>query len=88
MGNRAKSIFYSVLFNKFHHRINPNALLFNRIFKFEVLRVPPIQIPTQNGGMKVLFNKFHHRINLVALLLGNLGSRNKTTYSKFINFEF
>jgi hypothetical protein len=57
------------------------------IYEFWVLRVPPIQIPTQNGGMKVLFNKFHRGINLVALLFSNLGSRNKTTYLKFINLK-
>jgi hypothetical protein len=39
-----------------------------RSLKFGVLRVPPIQISTQNGEMKVCFNKFHHRINLVPLL--------------------
>jgi hypothetical protein len=56
-------------------------------FEFWVLRVLFI-IPTQNGEMIVLFNKFHRGTNLVALLFCNLGLTNKTTYSKFINFEF
>jgi hypothetical protein len=30
-----------------------------RNLKFLILRVPPIQIPTQNGEIEVLFNKFH-----------------------------
>jgi hypothetical protein len=34
-----------------------------------------------------LFNNFHHRINLVEFLFGNLGSRNKTTFSEFRNLE-
>jgi hypothetical protein len=50
-------------------------------------RVPPFQIPTQNGEMKVLFNYFYRRINQVAILFGNLGSRNETTYSEFRNLE-
>jgi hypothetical protein len=57
MENRAKSLFYSVLFNKFHHRTNLMALLVTRyievrktekilkILKLDILRVPPIQIP-------------------------------------------
>jgi hypothetical protein len=56
--------------------------------KFLNFEYPPIQIPTKNGVMKVVFNKFYRGINLVALLFSNLGSRNKTTYSKFINFDF
>jgi hypothetical protein len=50
MGNRAKSIFYSVLFNKFHSRTNlmaPVKIL--RVLKFDILRVPFIQIPTKKG---------------------------------------
>jgi hypothetical protein len=62
-----------------------NGLL--RIFEFRELRVTPIQIPTQNGGMIVLFNKFYRGINLVALLFSNSGSRNKTTYSDFRNLK-
>jgi hypothetical protein len=58
-----------------------------RIFEFRALRVAPIQIPTQNGGMKVLSNKFHRGKNLVELLFSNLGSRNNTTYSEFGNLE-
>jgi hypothetical protein len=45
--------------------------------------VPPMQISTQNWGMKVLFSKFHRRINLMVLFFSNLGSRNKTTHSEF-----
>jgi hypothetical protein len=45
------------------------------IFEFWVLRVPPIQISTQNGGMKVLFNNFHRGINLVAHLFSYSGFR-------------
>jgi hypothetical protein len=58
-----------------------------RILEFWVLRVPPIQIPTQNGEMKVLFHKFHRRINLVVLLFSNSGSRNKTTHLEFRNLK-
>jgi hypothetical protein len=60
MGNSAKSLFCSVFVNKFHHRTKLLALLHLkdnyvfRILKFWVLRVPPIQIPTQNGKMKIL----------------------------------
>jgi hypothetical protein len=50
---------------------------------FESLGYPPIQIPTQNGDMKVLFNKFNRRINLMALLFTILGSRNKKPISKY-----
>jgi hypothetical protein len=63
-------------------------MAYSEFLNFEYLRVPPIQIPTQNGGMKVLFNKFYRGINLVALLFSNLGSRNKTMYSEFMNIEF
>jgi hypothetical protein len=38
------------------------------ITKLWVLRVPPIQIPTQNGKMKMLLSEFHPRTNLTALL--------------------
>jgi hypothetical protein len=76
MENRAKSIFYSVLFNKFLPRTNlmagvwldstlrnpsksdgtfgnyyrfqkPEKIL--RIWKFDMTRVPPIQISTKKG---------------------------------------
>jgi hypothetical protein len=43
--------------------------------------VPPIQIPTQNGKMKILSSEFHPRTNLTALLCGILVSRNKTKKS-------
>jgi hypothetical protein len=33
-----------------------------------ILRVPPIQISTQNGEMEVLFNKFHRRTNVMPFL--------------------
>jgi hypothetical protein len=93
MGNRAKPLFYSALFNKCHHRTNLIAFL-SVIFylkdndvlknlKFRVLRVPPIQILSQNGKIQVLFNKFHRRIKLMALLVTILGSRNKKANSKF-----
>jgi hypothetical protein len=72
MGNRAKSLFCSVLFNEFHHRTNLvvhfSALLYLkdnyevRISKFS------IQIPTYNGNMKILFSEFHHRTNMTAPL--------------------
>jgi hypothetical protein len=75
MGKRVKSLFYSVLFNKFHSRTDLSALCLEnlylkdnyvlRILKFWALRVPPIQISTQNGEMKVLFNKFHRRTNVM-----------------------
>jgi hypothetical protein len=59
-----------------------------RILKFEVLRVPSIQIPTQNGQKwKFFYNKFHRGINLVALLFSNSGSRNKITFSEFGNLK-
>jgi hypothetical protein len=75
MGNRTKSLFCPVLFNKFHHRTK--------------LGVPPIQIPTYNGEMEVLFSEFHHKTNLTAPLLSNLGSKNKTTNPilKFVNLK-
>jgi hypothetical protein len=56
--------------------------------KFWVLRVPPIQISSQNGKIQVLFNKFSRRINLMALLLTILGSRNKKMNSKFWNLAY
>jgi hypothetical protein len=90
MANRVKPLFYSVLFNKCHHRtnlialilyLNDNGLL--KKIKFWVLRVPPIQISSQNGKMQVLFNKFHRRINLMALLVTILGPRNKKRTQNF-----
>jgi hypothetical protein len=45
------------------------------MLKFWVLRVPPIQISTQNEEMKVLFNKFHRRTNVMPFLVTILGSR-------------
>jgi hypothetical protein len=37
---------------------------------------------TQNGKMKVLLTEFHRRTNLTELLYGNLGFRNKISYSE------
>jgi hypothetical protein len=99
MGNRAKPLFCSVLFNKFHQRTKLMALLFsNFVFNFVfnyfvleitklwVLRVPSIQIPTQNEKMKILFSKFYPRINLTELLSSILVPINKTKYSEFLRF--
>jgi hypothetical protein len=67
MGNRAKSLFCSVLFNDFHNRTKLMAFL-QPIFSFKdnivlkitklcVLRVHPIQISTQNAKMKILLSE-------------------------------
>jgi hypothetical protein len=74
MGKRAKSLFCLVLFNEFHHRTKLMALLFSdfvfirylsaRNYKTLSLKVPPIQIPTQNEKMKILLSEFHPRTNL------------------------
>jgi hypothetical protein len=56
-----------------------------KILKFWVLRVPPVQISTQNEKMKVLCNKFQRRIYLMALLVTKLGSRYQKKYSEFWN---
>jgi hypothetical protein len=53
------------------------------ILKFDILSVPPIQIPTKKGQTWVLLRKFHRRTNLTALLVTILGSRNKNKHSKF-----
>jgi hypothetical protein len=45
--------------------------------KLGVLRVPPIQISTQNEKIKILFSEFHPRTNLTALLSSILVSKNK-----------
>jgi intergrase/recombinase len=58
-----------------------------RILKFSVLKVPAIQIPTQNEKMKDLFSEFHQRTDLTALLLIDSGFRIKTTCSKFLNLQ-
>jgi hypothetical protein len=50
---------------------------------FCVLRVPPIQISTQNEEMKVLFNKFHRYTNVMTFLVTILGSRNQNQYTQF-----
>jgi hypothetical protein len=90
MGNRATSLFCSVLFNKFHHRTNLIALFF-RIFVFkrklqsqnyEILSTRGMY-HTYNGKMKILFSEFHHRTNLTAPLLSNLGSKNKLLTQNF-----
>jgi hypothetical protein len=41
------------------------------------VRVPPLQIPTQNGEIKVLFYKFHRRINLMVFCFIISGSGTK-----------
>jgi hypothetical protein len=79
MENRTKSLFYSGLFNKCHYRTYLIAFLFSILYskdngvlsflKFWVLRVTYIQIPTQNGKMKVLFNKFLTRTNRTTILI-------------------
>jgi hypothetical protein len=74
MGNRAKLLFYSVLFNKFLYFKESCSL---RNFQFWVPRLPPIQIPSQNLEIKVLLSEFHHRTNLMALFSSNLGFRKK-----------
>jgi hypothetical protein len=58
-----------------------------RSLKFGVLKVTPMQTPTQNGKMKVLSSAFHHRTNLTPLLSSNLWSRNKTTSSEVWNLD-
>jgi hypothetical protein len=97
MGNRPNQCF--IKFCSTNFKIEQNWLHFYSpilykkdngvlgIQKFWVLRVPPIQIPTQNGEIKALFNKFHRTINLMALLLTILGSWNKETNSKLKNIK-
>jgi nitrate reductase gamma subunit len=65
-GNRAKLLFYTVFFNKFHHIANLIAFLYfkeKRLLKIWSPKDKYIQIPIQNGKMKVVFYKFHHRTN-------------------------
>jgi hypothetical protein len=92
MGNRAKSLFCSVLFNEFHHRTKLMALLFS-IFAFQrQLGTQNLKILSPKGtshtnsdsewGNEIFLSEFHHRTNLTALLFSNLGSRNKTIYSE------
>jgi hypothetical protein len=40
--------------------------------------VPPIQILTQNGKIKILLSEFHLRTKLTALLFSNLASSPET----------
>jgi hypothetical protein len=47
--------------------------------------IPPIQISSQNGKIKILLTEFHHRTNMTALLLSNLGFRNIKMHAQ--NFE-
>jgi hypothetical protein len=64
--NRAKSLFYTVFFNKFHRITNLIALLYfkeNYLLKIWSPKDKYIQIPIQNGKMRVVFNKFHHGTN-------------------------
>jgi hypothetical protein len=91
MGNRAKSLFCSVLFYEFYHRTKQMALLLSTFaFQRKLGTQNPktlspkgtIQIPTRNGEMKNLLSEFHQRTNLTALLFNNLGSRNETKYSE------
>jgi hypothetical protein len=42
--------------------------------KFDILRVPSLQIPSKKGK-RVLFSKFPRRTNLMALLVTILGSQ-------------
>jgi hypothetical protein len=51
--------------------------------KFDIQKVPAIQIPTKMGQNLSFLNKLHPRTHLVALLVTILGSRNKKKYSKF-----
>jgi hypothetical protein len=65
-------LFCSVLCNEFHYRTKLmafcSAILYlkdNLVLDFTklwVLRVPPIQMPTQNRKMKILLSEFHPRI--------------------------
>jgi hypothetical protein len=68
MENSAKSLFYSILFNKFHHRTKQMAFFFSKFVferklraqnpkQFGVLRVPPFQISTQDGKMKIIIEQ-------------------------------
>jgi hypothetical protein len=54
--------------------------------KSDILRVPPIQLPTKKSETWVLLMKFHRRMNLTALLVTILGSRNKNKHSEFWYF--
>jgi hypothetical protein len=53
-----------------------------RIWKFDVLRVPPIQIPTKKG-LNMSSYKFHPRTKLTALLVTKMMPKNQEKYSKF-----
>jgi hypothetical protein len=84
MGNRAKSLFCSVFFYEFHHKTKLMALLFSDfVFKRKLstqnnktlslkFSLPPIQIPTQNGKMKILWSEFYSRTNLTTLWFANI----------------
>jgi hypothetical protein len=48
-----------------------------------------MQIPTQNGKMKILLSEFHPRTILTPLLSSNLVSRKKTKYVlRILKFRF
>jgi hypothetical protein len=47
-----------------------------------------MQIPTQNGKMKILSSEFHPRTNLTALLFSILVSRNKKKILRILKFRF
>jgi hypothetical protein len=48
-----------------------------RILKFGILRVPLIQVLTNNGEVKILFSECHRRTNLLPLLLSIWGPETK-----------
>jgi hypothetical protein len=76
MRNRPNSLFYSVLFNKFHRRTNLLVLFFrNFVFVFEIL-CPKVTSLT-NSESEWGKNKFNRRTNLTELSFGDTGSRNK-----------
>jgi hypothetical protein len=52
-----------------------------RVLKFRILRVPPIQVWTKNGEMKIWFHEFYRERNWRQ-------SRNKTVHSKVKTSKF
>jgi hypothetical protein len=55
MGNRAKPLFYSVLFNKCHHRINLIALLFSDFVFKRCWRAQKFEIFSSKGTSHTYF---------------------------------
>jgi hypothetical protein len=49
MGNRAKSLFYSVLFNKYHRRSNLIELLFSNLVFLSLLDTQNFEIFSPKG---------------------------------------